>query len=107
VADRRGFKGTPGVSILNPWDTPAVSQVRRQAAPMVRYTATRLILAIPILLVVFTLVFLVVRIIPGDPAQAALGDYASKEAVDALRESMGLNEPLLVQYFRYLGGLLQ
>jgi ABC-type dipeptide/oligopeptide/nickel transport system permease component len=74
---------------------------------MVRYAATRLILAIPILLVVFTLVFLVVRIIPGDPAQAALGDYASKEAVDALRERMGLNEPLHVQYFRYLGGLLQ
>lgn len=74
---------------------------------MVRYTATRIILAIPILLVVFTLVFLVVRIIPGDPAQAALGDYASKEAVDALRERMGLNEPLHVQYFGYLGRLLQ
>ena len=70
---------------------------------MLRYSATRLLLAIPILLAVFTLVFLVVRVIPGDPAQAALGDYASKEAVDALRERMGLNDPLHVQYFRYLG----
>jgi ABC-type dipeptide/oligopeptide/nickel transport system permease component len=74
---------------------------------MVRYIATRLVLAIPILLAVFTLVFLVVRIIPGDPAEAALGDYASKEAVEALRERMGLNEPLHVQYFNYLGDLLR
>ncbi len=74
---------------------------------MIRYTATRLILAIPILLVVFTLVFVVVRVIPGDPAQAALGDYASKEAVEALRERMGLNDPIHVQYFHYLGRLVR
>jgi len=74
---------------------------------MFRYISTRLVLAVPVLLVVFTLVFLVVRVIPGDPAQAALGDYASQEAVEALRERMGLNEPLLVQYFRYLGNLVR
>ncbi|GAB4534310.1 MAG: ABC transporter permease [Anaerolineae bacterium] len=74
---------------------------------MIRYLIRRVILAIPILLAVFTLVFVVVRIIPGDPAQAALGDYASKEAVEALRERMGLNEPILVQYFRALGSMLR
>ncbi|MGD8626880.1 MAG: ABC transporter permease [Anaerolineae bacterium] len=74
---------------------------------MFRHISTRLLLAIPVLLVVLTLVFLVVRVIPGDPAQAALGDYASAEAVEALRERMGLNEPLLVQYFRYLGDLFR
>jgi ABC-type dipeptide/oligopeptide/nickel transport system permease component len=74
---------------------------------MFRYITTRLLLAIPVLFVVLTLVFLVVRVIPGDPAQAALGDYASAEAVEALRERMGLNEPLLVQYFRYLGDLFR
>jgi ABC-type dipeptide/oligopeptide/nickel transport system permease component len=74
---------------------------------MLRYIIRRIILAIPILLAVFTLVFLVVRVIPGDPAVAALGDYASKEAVEALRERMGLNEPLYVQYFRFLGDLLR
>lgn len=74
---------------------------------MIRYLIRRILLAIPILLAVFTLVFVVVRIIPGDPAQAALGDYASKEAVEALRERMGLNEPILVQYFSALGGMLQ
>jgi peptide/nickel transport system permease protein/glutathione transport system permease protein len=82
-----------------------------------------MIFAIPILWAVFTLVFLGVRIIPGDPAEAALGDYASKEAVEALRERMGLNRPLILnlkalrqgdirglfdsQYFRFLGNLLR
>jgi ABC-type dipeptide/oligopeptide/nickel transport system permease component len=74
---------------------------------MLRYLIRRILLAIPILLAVFTLVFLVVRVIPGDPAIAALGDYASKEAVEALRERMGLNDPLPVQYFRFLGDLLR
>jgi len=74
---------------------------------MLRYLATRLMLAIPTMLAVLTLVFFVVRVIPGDPATAALGDYASKEAVEAMRERMGLNDPLLVQYFRFLGEVLR
>ena len=74
---------------------------------MLRYLIRRLLFAIPILLAVFTLVFLGVRIIPGDPAEAALGDYASQEAVDALRERMGLNEPIYVQYVQFLGALLR
>jgi ABC-type dipeptide/oligopeptide/nickel transport system permease component len=73
---------------------------------MARYLATRFALAIPTMLAVLTLVFIVVRVIPGDPATAALGDYASKEAVEALRERMGLNDPLYVQYFRFMGDLL-
>ncbi|RME84901.1 MAG: ABC transporter permease [Caldilineae bacterium] len=72
---------------------------------MTRYIAARLVLAIPTFLAVLTLVFFVVRVIPGDPAVAALGDYASKEAVEALRERMGLNDPLYVQYFRFLADL--
>ena len=74
---------------------------------MLRYLIRRVLLAIPILLAVFTLVFLVVRIIPGDPAEAALGDYAAKEAVEALRERMGLNEPWYVQYYEALSGMLR
>jgi ABC-type dipeptide/oligopeptide/nickel transport system permease component len=69
---------------------------------MFRYFIRRVLLAIPILLLVYTLVFVVVRIIPGDPAEAALGDYASKEAVEALRERMGLNDPIPVQYITFL-----
>lgn len=74
---------------------------------MLRYIAQRLLFSIPVFLGVVTIVFLVVRVLPGDPAQAALGDYASKEAVEALREKMGLNDPLLVQYVRFLTDLLR
>jgi len=72
---------------------------------MLRYLATRFAMTIPTMLAVLTLVFFVVRVIPGDPATAALGDYASAEAVEALRDRMGLNDPLYVQYFRFLGDL--
>ena len=72
---------------------------------MFKYIAQRLILSIPVFLGVATIVFLVVRVIPGDPAVASLGDYASKEAVEALRQRMGLNDPLPVQYAHFLVSL--
>ncbi|HAF70160.1 MAG: Binding-protein-dependent transport systems inner membrane component [Acetothermia bacterium 64_32] len=71
------------------------------------YIARRVLVAIPTLLAVYTLVFLFVRVAPGDPAVAALGDYASKEAVEALRQEMGLTDPLWVQYLRSLLGYLK
>ncbi len=74
---------------------------------MFKYITQRLVLSIPVFLAVATIVFFVVRVIPGDPAVAALGDYASKEAVEALRESMGLNAPLPVQYVQFLTGLVR
>jgi ABC-type dipeptide/oligopeptide/nickel transport system permease component len=74
---------------------------------MFNYVVRRILQSIPILFVVLTLVFVVVRILPGDPAVAALGDYASKESVQALREKMGLNAPIWVQYFRFLRDLCQ
>ena len=72
---------------------------------MLKFIAQRLAFSIPVFLGVATIVFLVVRVIPGDPAVAALGDYASKEAVEALRQRMGLNESLPVQYVHFLGSL--
>ena len=74
---------------------------------MARYTLRRILFTIPTLFAIVTIVFVVVRVIPGDPATACLGDYASKRAVDALREKMGLNDPLWVQYLRFLGDLLR
>ncbi len=74
---------------------------------MVRYVVQRLALSVPVFLSVVTIVFLVVRVLPGDPAQAALGDYASKESVDALRTKLGLDAPLPVQYVSFLGDLLR
>jgi len=56
---------------------------------------------------VITIIFVIVRVIPGDPARAALGDQATDEAVDALRTELGLNKSLFAQYLDYMGGLLQ
>jgi len=69
---------------------------------LINYAIRRIINTIPIIFIVLTLVFFIIRLMPGDPATAVLGDYASKEAVNALREQMGLNRPIMVQYFSYL-----
>jgi ABC-type dipeptide/oligopeptide/nickel transport system permease component len=74
---------------------------------MLRYVAQRLALSVPVFLSVVTIVFLVVRVLPGDPAQAALGDYASKATVDALRTRLGLDAPLPIQYLHFLGDLVR
>jgi len=50
---------------------------------------------------------MIIRAIPGDPAQVILGQLASKEAVEALRAKLGLDNPWYIQYFEYLGGLFQ
>ena len=73
---------------------------------MIGYIIRRIIVSIPILLTVLTIVFLLVRILPGDPATVVLGDYASKEAVESLRESMGLNKPILIQYANFIKGIV-
>jgi len=70
-----------------------------------RYATRRLLSSLPVFFCVITIVFFVVRVLPGDPAQAALGDYASREAVEALRTQLGLDAPLPVQYARFLGDL--
>ena len=74
---------------------------------MLRYLVRRLLLTLPVLLGVATLVFLLIHLVPGDPARAMLGDAASQEEIDRLRDALGLNEPLLVQYKSFLTGLVQ
>ena len=73
---------------------------------MIQYAIRRILISVPILLLVVTIIFLLVRAMPGGPAQAVLGDYASKEAVDALEKQMGLKDPLFVQYVLFLEHLV-
>jgi ABC-type dipeptide/oligopeptide/nickel transport system permease component len=73
---------------------------------MMRYTIKRLLLAIPTLLAMLTAVFVLVRLVPGDPAAAMLGDQASAAALAALRTQLGLNLPLHTQYLNFLGDAL-
>jgi ABC-type dipeptide/oligopeptide/nickel transport system permease component len=72
---------------------------------MLRYVAQRVVVSVPVFLSVVTIMFLIVRVLPGDPAQAALGEYASKAAVDVLRTRLGLDDPLPIQYLHFLGDL--
>lgn len=72
---------------------------------MVKYAIRRILISIPILLTVVTLIFFLVRSMPGGPAVAVLGDYASKEAVEALEKEMGLDIPIWEQYLIFLRSL--
>ena len=69
---------------------------------MLRYLVRRILLTIPVLLGVATLVFSLIHLVPGDPAQAMLGDGASAQDIAELRKSLGLDEPLLDQYLTFL-----
>jgi len=74
---------------------------------MLRYLIRRLLLTIPVLLGVATLVFALIHLVPGDPAQSMLGEGASPGEVTALRHSLGLDRPLLTQYASFLGGAVR
>lgn len=74
---------------------------------MVHYLLRRLLLALPVLLGVATLVFALIHLVPGDPAQAMLGDGASHEEVLKLQHTLGLDRPLLSQYRSFLAGALR
>ena len=72
---------------------------------MLHYIGKRLLHLIPVLLGMTFIVFLIIRAIPGDPAQVILGQQATAESIAALRDKLGLNNPWYVQYFEYLKGI--
>jgi ABC-type dipeptide/oligopeptide/nickel transport system permease component len=73
---------------------------------MLAYAARRIVMTIPVLLGVATLVFALIHLVPGDPAQAMLGDSAPAADLAELRTKLGLDRPLLVKYRSYVTGLL-
>ena len=73
---------------------------------MIAFAARRLVAAIPTLLAVLTLVFVIVRVVPGDPAYALLGDQATPDAIAALHTRLGLDHPLWQQYLIFMGSCL-
>ncbi len=74
---------------------------------MGRYILKRLLLMIPVLLGISLLVFAMLELSPGDPAQIILGMKATPEALDNLHEQMGLNDPFWLRYIRYIGNVLR
>ena len=73
---------------------------------MYKYVIRRLIMLIPVLLGVTFVIFTLLHFTDGDPARMILGNEASEEEVLSLREEMGLNDPFLVQYVRYVGNIV-
>ena len=70
------------------------------------YILKRLISAIPVLLGIAIIVFLIMSLIPGDPATAILGSYATPENVEKLNRDLGLDKPMVQRYFIWLGNML-
>ncbi|MEX2540927.1 MAG: ABC transporter permease [Trueperaceae bacterium] len=71
------------------------------------YLLRRVIEIVPVLLVVTVVVFGILHLTPGDPARLMLGDIASEEDVTRLRQSLGLERPIYIQYLSFVGGLLR
>lgn len=74
---------------------------------MKRYLLQRTLLLLPTLFGALTLVFFLIHLVPGDPVEAMLGETASAADKDELRRSLGLHQPLMVQYRSFLTGLLR
>ena len=74
---------------------------------MLGYILKRLLSAIPVLLGISIIVFLIMAMIPGDPATAILGSFATPENVEKLNRDLGLDKTLFQRYFIWLGNILQ
>jgi peptide/nickel transport system permease protein len=74
---------------------------------MIAYVARRLLETLPVLVGVSVVVFLILRLIPGDPAIVLLGERATPQSVQRLRDQLGLNQPWPVQYGRFVQGVLR
>ena len=73
---------------------------------MLKYIGKRLLAMIPVILGVTLIVYCIMSLAPGDPARSMLGEQATEEQIQELRDEMGLNDPIIVQYLRYIWNLL-
>jgi len=74
---------------------------------MLSHAIRRILMFIPTLWIALTIIFLLVRVVPGDPTAAIMGDYITEEGVQTLKKQMGLDRPLIEQYFKYLFGIIR
>jgi len=78
---------------------------RAGSGSLPRYILQRIVLVIPMIWVILTLVFFILRVAPGDPVSAALGGKLNAQALEQRREALGFNRPLLAQYWDYLSSV--
>ncbi|MDI2587800.1 ABC transporter permease [Psychrobacillus sp. NEAU-3TGS] len=74
---------------------------------MIWFITKRLMQTVPVIIGVTIVVFVIMQLVPGDPAVLLAGEGATKETIEALREQLGLHQPLYVQYFDYVSNLLR
>ena len=74
---------------------------------MIGYILRRLVATAPVMLIVAVLVFLMLRLTPGDPAAIIAGDNANAEQVAAIRNRLGLDEPIFTQFFIWFANILR
>lgn len=74
---------------------------------MIRYVAKRLLMLIPIIVGITFIVFFILSLTPGNPARMILGANATPAQVEAMREQMGLNDPVIIRYIKYMGGVMR
>jgi peptide/nickel transport system permease protein len=79
---------------------------RAGSGSLPRYIVQRILLVLPMIWVILTMVFVVLRVAPGDPVSAALGGKLDEQALEQRREALGLNRPLIVQYWDYLSSVM-
>ena len=75
----------------------------RSGGSLRTYALARLALALPMVLILLTMVFLLMRVAPGDPIQSAVGGRLPPDQIAEIRANAGIDDPLIVQYFAYLG----
>ncbi len=73
---------------------------------MINFIIKRILQGIPVILGVLTISFLLMNVAPGDPVLAMVGDYYDESTLESLREELGLNEPLPIQYVHFIGNIL-
>lgn len=78
-----------------------------QGSSLKRYALTRLALVLPMVLILLTFVFLLMRVAPGDPISAALGGHVPRQVIDEIKAELGFDRPLYVQYGNYLWDILR
>jgi hypothetical protein len=71
-----------------------------------KYILTRIALTLPMIFILATVIFFVLRVLPGDPVRSSLGPRGTPEMVAQMREQLGLEDPILTQYGRFLGGIV-
>src|SRR5947207_8821238 len=78
-----------------------------QGTSLRTYLLTRLGLVVPMVLILLTMVFLLMRVAPGDPVSASLGGHAPPAVINQVKHELGFDKPLYIQYFQYLGDVVR